>query len=308
MSQDDLIPEKWYIVPTEETEAEIAMWFDLNFTYPHIPTFYGDSINNIMKYCYTNALGRGKAFSNATAINVLNIPQITIDVLRLINKKSMTKEDKLVLLERNVKNLKLEIESEKNQFKVGDYFKVIKNTTSLSDLKYGKIYKVGEVVDGHIYAHKFFSNKVIKNGTIRFDHVKKLSEDELRTFLLNKANKDYPIGTFYYSPEKNNLGIDKVKCKFRFYIADDEIEITDGNGGYVFYKGKWAKKLELPKIGCLIGETTKTSIIYGGKILSKSALLEMKKAEIHSITLTYGFDEYIIYGEDLQKIYKICES
>jgi hypothetical protein len=297
MSQDDLIPEKWYIVPTEETEAEIAMWFDLNFTYPYIPTFYGDSINNIMKYCYTNALGRGKAFSNTTAINVLNIPQITIDVLRLINKKNMTKEDKLVLLGRNVKNLKLEI---------GDYFKVIKNTTSLSDLKYGKIYKVGEVVDGYIYAHNFFSNKVIKNGSIRFDHVKKLSEDELRTFLLNKANKDYPIDTFYYSPEKNNLEI--VKGKFRFYIdLTDGIEITDGNGGYVFYKGKWAKKLELPKIGCLIGKTTKTSITYGGKILSKSALLEMKKAEIHSITLTYGFDEYIIYGEDLQKIYKVCE-
>jgi len=57
---------------------------------------------------------------------------------------------------------------------------------------------------------------------------------------LEYANKHYPIGTVYKSAEYTNLSLSNctVQGRFTYYSNDDYI--TDGYGGFVYYKGKWS--------------------------------------------------------------------
>lgn len=85
------------------------------------------------------------------------------------------------------------------------------------------------------------------------NNVTEVSQEEWKSMLLEKAKKDYPKGTKFYS-----LLIDSEWCvECEDYEVDDKGVAADGNYVFVFNIGKWAEIVEEVKTE----ETEKETII-----------------------------------------------
>lgn len=58
--------------------------------------------------------------------------------------------------------------------------------------------------------------------------------------LLDYANKNYPIGTFYIDADTENPAGEK-EVSYELEHNEGLETIGDGAGGYVYFKGVWAK-------------------------------------------------------------------
>lgn len=179
--------------------------------------------------------------------------------------------------------------------------------------------KVGDIVrinspchlDGNIrLIIKIYSNCQVQVnghvGVLNNTEVEKLSNSELILYLMFRAEMRYPIGTFYYCADSNV--IEEVKDKLTFYEEEGVMQITDDNGGYVYYNGNWAEIEEFPKIGCSVGKFCGDEHIkYGDLEIKKSFIVDMFELNITHVVIHYQSEYIQIPYEVLKKLYKLCK-
>ena len=65
------------------------------------------------------------------------------------------------------------------------------------------------------------------------------------------ARKTYPIGTEYYNTGRVGVRGNKATVQGEFMVYSDSTgpyQISDGQGGSVFFKGQWAEYVSPPKV------------------------------------------------------------
>jgi len=98
------------------------------------------------------------------------------------------------------------------------------------------------------YCHKgYFTERPLEYQMISFEEFERrfLEEDKKESeedALLRQANERYPIGTKYRCAHDNSEC--EVEEPFDIYDAASYYNITDGCGGYVYYRGEWATIIE----------------------------------------------------------------
>lgn len=85
------LPEKWFIVPTEDTVKDICRWFDENHS--DDCNFYSNELR--IEIAYTNAFNKSNVYYSAKYLINQDVPQITFEQFKQITKM---KEEKKILI------------------------------------------------------------------------------------------------------------------------------------------------------------------------------------------------------------------
>ena len=86
------LPEKWFIVPTEDTVKDICKWFDENHNSSSNCNFYSNKLR--MEMAYTNAFNKNDVYYSSRYLIKEGIPEISIEQFKQITK--MKEEKKII--------------------------------------------------------------------------------------------------------------------------------------------------------------------------------------------------------------------
>ena len=197
-------------------------------------------------------------------------------------------------------------------FRVGDV--VVKEWNCSGDID---IFEVSKIEYGELYSNEYLINWSLIEGSVKHPsaplkkdsrfNMRHATPQEKEKYLMDKANREYPKGTKYFSAYIDCLEEEQyVSGYFEYDSLDNAIY---DKGMAVYFDGKWAEKIErqLPKIGELEGVETKCHIKYGNKNLSKKCLRQMEAFGIMRIMV--ATEIYSIVSEtELSELYKSAKK